>query len=42
MTGTCLLIHQLLKKYKYPPEGKECTAVMVLEQAMMVAVGWGN
>lgn len=36
-----LMIRQLLKKYKYPPEGQEDAIGLVLKQAEVLAEGWG-
>lgn len=35
-----LMIRQLLKKYKYPPEGQEDAIGLVLKQAEVLAEGW--
>ena len=35
-----LMIRQLLKKYKYPPEGQEDAIGLVLNQAEVLAEGW--
>jgi type I restriction enzyme R subunit len=34
------LIRQLLRKYKYPPEGQEAAIAMVLKQAEALADSW--
>ena len=36
-----LMIRQLLKKYKYPPEGQEDAIGLVLKQAEVLAEEWG-
>ncbi|MBL7981934.1 MAG: type I restriction endonuclease subunit R [Flavobacteriales bacterium] len=36
-----LMIRQLLKKYKYPPEGQEDAVALVIKQAEVLAEGWG-
>ncbi len=35
-----ILIRQLLRKYKYPPEGQEEAIVLVLKQAEKLADAW--
>jgi type I restriction enzyme R subunit len=37
-----ILIRQLLRKYKYPPEGQEEAIVMVLKQAEALADSWST
>ncbi len=38
-TSMRLMIRQLLKKYKYPPEGQEDAIGLVLKQAEVLAEG---
>ena len=35
-----LLIKQLLRKYKYPPDGQEAAVALVLKQAEALADDW--
>jgi type I restriction enzyme, R subunit len=35
-----ILIRQLLRKYKYPPEGQEEALALVLAQAQALADDW--
>jgi type I restriction enzyme R subunit len=35
-----ILIRQLLRKYKYPPEGQEDAIALVLKQAEALADDW--
>jgi type I restriction enzyme R subunit len=37
-----ILIRQLLRKYKYPPEGQEAAIAMVLKQAEVLADSWST
>jgi type I restriction enzyme, R subunit len=37
-----ILIRQLLRKYKYPPEGQEEAIAMVLKQAEVLADSWSQ
>ena len=37
-----ILIRQLLRKYKYPPEGQEAATALVLKQAEALAEAWSS
>ena len=37
-----ILIRQLLRKYKYPPEGQEEATALVLKQAEALADAWSS